>query len=63
LLKGKGTRREADGKPDRTATAEGTDPENAGRKGNRRTADEGEEPGWANGKPEESPDGKPEDVR
>ena len=32
-------------------------------KGSQRTADEGEEPGWANGKPEESPDGKPEDVR
>jgi len=58
-----GHRRETDGEPNRTATAEGTEPESAGRRetGGRRT--KGKSPGWANGKPEESPDGKPEAVR
>jgi hypothetical protein len=57
-LKGKGT----GGKP------KGTEPDSDGRrdgtgerrtKGIRKKADEGEEPGWANGKPEESPGGNP----
>ena len=63
VAQGEATRREPAGEPIRTATADGTEPENAGRRENRRTAGEGEEPGWANGKPEESPDGNPEAVR
>jgi len=49
LLKGKGTRRETGGEPNRTATAEGTEPENAGRRetGGRRT--KGKSPGGQTG--------------
>src|SRR5271167_2113932 len=47
--------------PDSDGRRDGTGERRA--KGNRRKADEGEESGWANGKPEESPDGKPEAVR
>ena len=57
IAEGKGNRRETDGEPNRTATAEGTEPENAGRRETGRTADEGEEPSWEAGKPEESPEG------
>src|SRR6516165_832321 len=32
IAEGKGNRRETDGEPNRTATAEGTEPENAGRR-------------------------------
>jgi len=56
VAQGKGTWRETDGELDRTAADEGAEPENAGR-GKPRKADEGDEPGRANGKPEESPDG------
>ena len=51
----RGTEPDSDGRRDRTGERR--------TKGNRRTAGEGEEPGWANGKPEESPDGNPEAVR
>ena len=54
------TEREPEGnrrgtKPDSDGRRDGTGERRT--KGNRKTAEEGEEPSWATGKPEESPDG------
>jgi hypothetical protein len=53
LLKEKGT----GGERIRTATADGTEPENAGRRETGRRRAKGKNPSGQTGKPEESPDG------
>jgi len=63
LLKGKGTRRETEGERNRTVTAEGKEPEDAGRRETRGRRTKGKNRRADDGKPEESLKGRPEDVR
>ncbi len=63
LLKGKETRRETEGERNRTVTAEGKEPEDAGRRETRGRRTKGKNRRADDGKPEESLKGRPEDVR
>jgi hypothetical protein len=63
LLKEKGTRGVTEGEPDRTATAEGTEPENAGRRVTRRRRATGKNPVGKRRETGGKPAREPEDVR
>ena len=62
LLKRKGNRRETEGERNRTATAEGTEPENAGRRETGRRRAKGKNPAGQPGNRRKARTG-PEDVR